>query len=204
MRKNIKYKNGFTLIELLAVMVVVIVIGGIGFSIIFSSLRATNKTNTLTSARQNGNYAISQMSKMIRFAKRFDGISADDSLNSYLTNCAQETVVPPSPTPTLVEYHYLKVTSFDGGQTKFSCAPATLAPPAGLISSGSGTTTLPLIDTTSIIVNSCYFTCDQTSSSDFPTISINFNLSQKEQNPLVERKASIDFNTSIVIRNLNR
>ena len=188
---------GFTLIEPVVVMAVVIAIGGIGFSIIFSSLRATNKTNTLTSARQNGNYAISQMSKMIRYAKRFDGVSTDDV--SYLSTCAVSVGVG-TPTPVPAQYHYLKVTSFEDVETKFTCVDKVTSSPSGLISFTAG----PLVDTDKIVVDTCYFTCSQTSSSDFPTIGISFSLSQKDLDSLVENKASVNFNTSIVMRNLNK
>ena len=60
------YKSGFTLIELLVVMIVVGIIGGDILSILFSILRGTNKTNRITQIRQNGNYALNLITRMIR------------------------------------------------------------------------------------------------------------------------------------------
>ena len=62
-------KKGFTLIELLASIAVIVVIGSVIAGIIKSSLRGSNKTNTIEAIRQNGNYALSQISKNIEYAQ---------------------------------------------------------------------------------------------------------------------------------------
>ncbi|MBI1982537.1 MAG: prepilin-type N-terminal cleavage/methylation domain-containing protein, partial [Candidatus Levybacteria bacterium] len=72
MRKILNSTNGFTLIEMLAVIFVLSTIGVLVAAIITSSLRGTSKTNTITSVRQNGFYAIAQMTKMIQNARRLD------------------------------------------------------------------------------------------------------------------------------------
>lgn len=185
---NIKYQKGYTLIELLAVMVVFVVIGGIVLAIIFSTLRATNKANTLAYLRQNGNYAISQMVKMIRDAEKFDGVKINNG-DLYGLLCQTQ------------DYHFLKITSFDGGTTEFTCLPINLPSlPNGKISSNSAL----LIDTNTISVTTCSFTCSHTSASDSPIIGISFSLSQGSDSPFVEKKASIDFKTSVTMRNLNK
>lgn len=191
---NIKYQKGYTLIELLAVMVVFVVIGGIVLAIIFSTLRATNKANTLAYLRQNGNYAISQMVKMIRDAEKFEGVKINSG-DSYRLSCQTQ------------DYHFLKITSFDGGTTEFTCLPINLPSlPNGQISSTSALLALPalLIDTSMISVTTCSFTCSHTSASDSPIIGISFSLSQGSDSPFVEKKASIDFETSVTMRNLNK
>ena len=191
-RKNSKFKmqnsklqfkiqKGFTLIELLVVMVIILAVGTIIGVILFSALRGTNKTNTITVVRQNGNYAISQMVKTIRNAKSFDS-----------TNCAQGT-----------QYQSVRVTSPTEGQIVFSCDAST-------ISSTSNGTTSSLLDTitsVSLDANSCYFTCTQNSSTDTQTIGIHFSLSQYQASGsivLPEKKAQIPFETSVSLRNLPR
>lgn len=189
---KIKNQKGYTLIELLAVMVVFVVIGGIVLAIIFSTLRATTKANTLAYLRQNGNYAISQMVKMVRDAEKFDGVKIDTS-DTYSLLC----------TPPPVSYHYLKIISFDGGSTEFVCLkanPNSPTLPNGKISSNSAL----LIDSDLISATDCYFTCSHTSASDSPIIGISFSLSQGSDSPFVEKKASIDFKTSVTMRNLNK
>lgn len=193
---------GFTLIELLVVIAVLVFVGFFIGSILFSALRGTNRTNTLTVVRQNGSFAISQTTKMLRNAMNFEGVSTDGV--GYVTDCTQ--TVPPSPTPTPdpIKYSYLKITSFDSGVTIFSCSD----PPFTLSSNSAS-----LLDTSTVsipdVADSCYFTCSQGSISDLPTIGINFLL--REVIPtgalLPEKTASataILFQTSVTLRNMGR
>lgn len=195
---KIKSTVGFTLVELLTVVAVVAVIGAlIGFILTFS-LRGTNKTNSTNEVRQNGNYAILQMSKMIEYAKSFDGVSTDGE--SYTHNCTAAIPPSPTPTPTPSQYNYIKITNFDGAQTVFAClssSPPTIA-----------SNTASLLDITSVSVDSgsCYFTCSQERITVSPIVGINFSLSKKTKTGGVfnENKASIPFQTSVTMRNLGK
>ncbi len=109
----IRKPKGFTLIELMVVMAVTIFVGGIIGSILFSSLRGTNKSNALTTVRQNGNFALIQMTKMIRDAKK---------LNSPCT--ISDTI---------------NFSSFSGGDTVFIC---DLSNPQGPTISSNGASLL--------------------------------------------------------------
>lgn len=62
-------KKGFTLIELLVVIGILSAVAAVAGSILSSSLRGSDKTLTLDQVRQNGNYALILMTKMIRGAK---------------------------------------------------------------------------------------------------------------------------------------
>lgn len=185
MIKILNSKKGYTLIELLIVMVVLVTVGIIVAAIIVSSLRGTNKAKTLETIRKNGNYTIAQMSKMIEFAQSFQGVSSDGSI--YTVVCS---------TPS-AQYKYIKITSFDNLRTTFVCDfsanPAT-------ISSNSAS----FIDTSEVVLASCYFTCQRTNISDLPVIGINFSLSQKSVSSFFENKASSSFQTSVIMRNLNK
>lgn len=185
--KDARNSAGFTLVEILVVMIVLIFLGAIIGSIIMSVLRGTNKTNTLTMVRQNGSYAISQISKMLRNAKNFEGVSIDGAGGSYITNCVSST-----------EYKYMKIKSFDEGVTTFSCAGSPLK-----ISSGSA----ELLDTSAVIVDECYFRCTVSGVSDYPRIDIYFSLRANSSSLLPERKASesaILFNTTVNLRNVGK
>ncbi len=193
--KNLKFKiknfeKGYTLVELLAVMSIVVVVGVIAAGILTSSLRGGSKSNVLDNVRQNGNFAITQISKMISYSQNFNGISTDGSF--YTTNCTQNIPPSPSPTPTPVVYKYIKITSFDGGQTIFSCNNSTIA------SNGAS-----LIDTSSVSVVLCSFSCTQDNFGQAPTIGINLTLSQNNPNNFAEKGAIIPFQTSVTIRNSN-
>lgn len=177
---NVK-DGGFTLIEILAVIFVLSTIGVLVAAIITSSLRGTNKTNTITAVRQNGFFAIAQMTKMIQNARKLD--------NPY------PCVPPPTPTPQ-PSHQSITIASADGGQTTLTCnygSPSTIA-------SNSGS----LLDTNAVKLDLCTFTCSQTSLSDPPIIGISFTLTQKREDSFFEQSASIPFQTSVVMRNVSR
>ena len=182
-------EKGFTLVELLAVIMVLGVIGGVVGGILISSLIGTNKTNSLESVRQNGNYALSQISKSIEFSRSFEGVSSNNL--TYITDCTQPLGVSPTPTP--VPYSYIKITSADGNETVFSCSSST-------ISSNSAS----LVNGSTIVVSSCSFTCSQDDLVVPPTIGINFTLSDRKGGSFVQNTTSVSFQTSVTLRNLNR
>lgn len=183
--RNFRNQKGYTLLELLAVMIVMAAIGLLVATILVSSLRGTNKTNVINTVRENGNYTIQQMSKMIEFAQTFQGVSLNGV--SYSSACS----VPST------QYSYIKITSFDNGQTIFSC---NMGSNPKTIASNSAS----FINTSDVTLTSCYFTCTRNNLSQSPTIGINFNLSQNSTSSFFEKKASISFDTSVVIRNLNK
>mgnify|MGYP001591228979 CR=1 FL=1 len=198
MNKKIRNpEKGYTLIELLAVMIVVITVGTIIAGIIVNSLRGGNRSTNVNDIRENGNFALSQVSKMIIFAKSFDGVS-DGTTDAngkliYTTNCTV-AAPPPPPTPTPIHYKYLEITSFDQGKTVFECNGARLA------SNGA-----ELVDTsTRYIITDCYIVCTQNNISVLPTISISFTLSKKTTSvSFAENNISIPFETSANFRNNN-
>lgn len=201
--KNFKLKikhlqKGYTLIELLAVMVVLIVVGGIITSILISSLRGSNRSTSVNDVRQNGNYVLSQMSKMIAFAMTFQGISTDGT--NYATDCVPAPAPPAgTPTPTPAAYSYIKVTSFDQGTTIFSCQTDPVTNQLLIASNGAS-----MVDTSSVQVVNCFFTCSQANISTPPTLDINFTLAKNTSGLFVENNVSIPFETSITPRNANK
>jgi prepilin-type N-terminal cleavage/methylation domain-containing protein len=182
--------KGYTLVEMLSVILVFSVIGGIISVIFASSLRGTNKANITNEVRQNGNYALIQISKTITYAKGFNGISENGV--DYISDCY---VAPISPTPVPPEYHYLKVSDFNGGIILFTCNQSS----SEIASNGAS-----LINTEIVKVDACKFSCNQPSIAEPPTIGISFILSQKNESNFFENKASIPFETTVAIRNPNR
>lgn len=191
----IKIKNlqkGFTLVELLAVMLILVSVGGMVTVILISTLRNGSKSNSINDVRQNGQFVMSQMSKMITYSSEFCGLSTDGTgssddcdlksqSNTFTTDCT----VSPSPS-----YNYIKIRSFDGGQTVFSCSGNTIA------SNGAS-----MVNVGSFVTSACSFTCSQLSSTSPPTININFTLSKVNSGLFVENQAIIPFETSLTIRN---
>ena len=68
-------EKGYTLIELLAVMFVLTTVGTIMAGIVVNSLRGSNRSTNVNDIRENGNFTISQISKMISFAKSAGAVS---------------------------------------------------------------------------------------------------------------------------------
>lgn len=178
-------QRGFTLIEILTSITVLVAVGAIMTGVISSVLRGANKTSNIEVIRENGNYAISQISKNIQFAKVFDGFSTDNT--SYVTSC----VNPTNPT----EYEYVKVTLHDDSQVMYRCE-----------SNGRFTTNgTSVVNTASVSFSSCSITCTQKKSSDVPIVGINFELEPLNSSVLVENSTPpIPFETSVTVRNYRR
>ena len=66
-------KNGFTLVEIMIVIGILGIIVVIGSGAFFSILRGSTKVRTLQLVKQNGDYAISVMERMIRNARNVSG-----------------------------------------------------------------------------------------------------------------------------------
>ena len=201
---NVKCQRGFTLIELLVVVVILVVLGSIIAGVITFSLRGTNKANTIENIRQSGNYAISQMGKTIEYAKDFDGLSVDG--NTYVKTCPN---VNPTPIPTFSAYNYVKITSFDGDSIIYSCSSIAGIPTVAYQKKPSHIQVPPpavsFIDTSSIQVSSCSFTCVVARTTDVPVIQIDFTLQPAVASNLVEKFAQpINFETSVTMRNYQR
>ncbi len=196
--KQLDKNKGFTLIELLASMIVILVTGSIIGSIFISSLRVTNKTNTINSVRQNGYFAIIQISKMLRDAKRIEGVSINGS-PPFSETCEVAGVEPLTPTPVPIEYKAIMVQLFNGEITTFACEDD----PKKTISINGAS----LLDVTTVATSTCYFTCSQKSLTDYITIGINFSLTEYKPVGAVlfpEFTASIPFETAVVVRNISR
>ncbi|MEN9407160.1 MAG: hypothetical protein RLZZ455_376 [Candidatus Parcubacteria bacterium] len=169
-------------------------------TIFVAGLRGTNRSSAEADVRQNGNLALTQMSRMIRNAKIFNGVSVDGASN-YTTTC----YVPSSdPTPTPQVYKSVKVTSFDGGVSTLSC------PAVGetVLTSTSATfaTPFPLTDANRVIVapSSCYFTCTQESVTDAPAIGISFTVESLRGSGAIGQSVEQLFQTVVLPRNYLR
>jgi type II secretory pathway pseudopilin PulG len=205
LRKNVLKKRnaqwGFTLIEMLAVIVIVIVIAAIVGGIITSVLRGANRSNSISDVQQNGNFALSQMTRMIQFAKSFDGVSKDG------VNFTQDCTTPAiTPTPAPVLYQSVEITNADDLKTTFQCVPAGVNTASTIASmSAQPASNVSLLDTNSVTLINCGFTCSQQTIVDSPTIGISFTLQKQQgQSSFFESVTSLLFQTNIIMRNNNR
>lgn len=170
-----KTEKGFTLVELLAVIAVLGVVGSVIFGVLLTTLRGSNRSDSLAVVSQNGNVAMNQMVRMIQFAKKIE----------VPTTCYIDD------TETSVATSSVTIRNYDDGLTEFSCANETL-------SSNSAS----LIDTNQVEISSCQFTCTQESTYDVPSIHILFTASKKGDGQLFENTASLPFETMVTPRNV--
>jgi type II secretory pathway pseudopilin PulG len=175
-------KQGYTLVELLAVIIILVTVGTIISAILASVLRSSNKSVNTESVRRNGNYAITQMSKMIAYAQKLEGVSLDGS--QYYTDCVSQ--------PASAQYNYLRIKSFDGGITTFACNDSKIA-------SLSASETNYLVDP--VLNAACYFKCTQESAAAPAKIDIFLNLSVQNSANFSEGQVEIPFETSVIILN---
>lgn len=68
-----KMKKGFTLIEIIVVVGILGIVTVMGTNLFFSILRGSTKTKILQLVKQNGDYAITVMGRMIRNARSVSG-----------------------------------------------------------------------------------------------------------------------------------
>lgn len=169
--------KGFTLIELLVVISIFVLLTTIILGTLIVVLRGSKNADSLILVKQNGNYAMSQMIRIIRFAKSLDSPVTCDStpLNS------------------------ITITTFDLNQTTFSC-PVDPLPTPNFIASNSANST-KLTNKQSIGVSACSFVCTQSSTGP-PLINITFSLKKINSNGLPEGDVTIPFQSSVTMRNL--
>lgn len=167
---------GFTLIEILVSISIVITTTTIIVAILSSSFRGISKSTISEDVRQNGNNAISRMSRSIQYAEGFRGASIDD--DTYEPSCLLGAGK---------NYQYIKVLS-GGQEIKLSCNNLSVD-------------SSPLIDITKvkIVAGTCSFKCTQTSDSS-PIIGISFDLSEASAS-VPEKSRTIHFSTTVKMRN---
>ncbi|HVZ66890.1 MAG TPA: prepilin-type N-terminal cleavage/methylation domain-containing protein [Patescibacteria group bacterium] len=177
MKKLLTNNKGYTVVELLAVVSILVIISGIISSILYSTLRGSNKVKVTTEVTQNGTYAMSIITKTIndsRNVTQVDGVDIDD--------CTA------SPSGKSITFQRL-----DGSTTTFSCS-------AGDIASNSAS----IINTNTVQVDdaSCIFTCYQKADDLYalPVIGVNFKIEDKNATA-EESQGSANFENSIALRN---
>lgn len=176
-KQHYQKDKGFTLIELLAVLIVLISVGGIMFGVLFASLRGSTRATVLTDVQDNGDYAITEMSRVIRFAQ---AVVSPESC-----------IVGPTPTP--IATSSVTLQTVDHSSITYTCPEDA----EGTIASNGAS----LVDTQMVEVTSCTFTCSQTSLYESPTIGISFSLNKKDATSLLENNAPLMFQTSVTLRN---
>lgn len=178
-KRKFRVQSGFTLVEILAVLAITGIVGTLMFQTLSSTLRSANKSSSIATIQQNGNFVLSQMSRMIRYS-----IALESPETCYLGS---------SPTPTPVVSNSITIKNVDNNSTTFSCDIAS-----GLLASNSAS----MLNNQEVAVTACSFSCIQANPSTSPTIDISFTLNKKNSNNLVENNSPLTFHTSVVLRNV--
>lgn len=167
-------KKGFTLVEILVTSGIFIIITTIIVSILFIILRGAKKSDSIVIVRQNGEQAMAQMVRIMRFAKSLD----------YPATCDG------------TQKDHISVTAVDLSQTTFTC-PSAPAPTPNFIDLNS----TKLTNDAAVVVDSCSFVCTQQAGNS-PIIGISFTLSKKNLSGLPEENSRIPFKSSVTLRNI--
>lgn len=175
-------KSGFTLLEIIVVIALLGIVGVMAVDIFFTSLRGGTKAETLKEIKQNGDFAISVMERMIRNAQEVTSTCDGSSMPS------------------------ITIRNPDYYETTFECVWDLIEEVAYIASSSAAITSknitlvrpgTPSPDCTSADLT---FTCSQTASKP-ETVSISFTLYQKGVTSRPEERASVTFETTISLRN---
>ncbi len=176
---NKKFSLGFTLIELLVSIAIIITTTTVVVAILASSFTGITKSSISEDVRQNGNSALSRMTRTIQFAESFQGVSKDGV--DYVPSCSLsggET------------YNYVKVKTNTQIVT-LSCTNADIM---------MGTSSLLDKNKVSVLKDSCAITCLQENISTPPVIGISFGLFNASATD--QKKSESFFSTSVKMRNL--
>lgn len=201
---QIMHENkGFSLIELLTVAVILVIISTVIAGIITATLRGTSKSKITNIVSQNGTYAVSVMTGIVRSSTAVDKIIEEDG-----TEYNSPTTLTCTEDPKR-EGKSITLTRFDGDQTILSCIRASGGGIQNYIASTSASTgeEVSLTDNTSVEVDfdSCYFTCRRSGSvgNTFspPLVEVGFTLKQPGADASHIDSVSVPFSTQILMRN---
>lgn len=175
-------RQGFTLIELLVSVAIIAGLGTVLAQAFFTTTRSNTKVERLTDVKQNGEYALAVMERMIRNAR------------SLTATCSSEgTQATPS----------AAIVGPDGFMTTFQCAlDGAVTRIASVSSFGTEylTSSAVTMGGASCDADTLNFYC--TSVAMIPkSLKVTFQLSQKGTPTDQFEKASATFQTSIGIRN---
>jgi type II secretory pathway pseudopilin PulG len=174
---------GFSLIELMVGLAIMITATTIVLAIIVSSFRLSSKSTIQDQVRQNGNYALSQMTKVLLYADSINNIA--DSSGPFSLPCGS------SKSFSSIDVTYNKTDTY-----YFSCGTSD-----GLKSGATYSAANSMINP-NIYVTSCEFKCTQADTAVPPQLEIRFKLQYGAGGAVVEKSAEQTFSTRIKMRNL--
>jgi prepilin-type N-terminal cleavage/methylation domain-containing protein len=176
---------GFTLIEILITISIVGIIGILLAQVFFTTTKVNTKTELQKDIRQNGQFALDVMSRMIR--------SAIEVTSTCDTTGTQSTSI--------------QITNPDGDMTTFECLYADSVSRIASTSASTGQSSYLTSKNVTLGGTSCndadmtlLFTC-QSGSSQTPFVTLQFDLMQKGAGTNQTEQANQSFQLGVNVRN---
>jgi len=169
-----KTEQGFTLVEILVVIGLLGIIVAIGSNMFFTTLRSSSKSKILTTVKQNGDYALATIERLIRDSEK------------VITNSDGSLCV--------AGMNKIKTKRLNGDEIEFSCEGEGTTD--SLIASNSARLT-----SSDVKVDSCSFDCSSQGEFYPQVVMINFTLSQAAVTTRPEEQASLNFKATVTTRN---
>lgn len=169
-------RKGFTLMEILVSVGILVILAVVGSNLFFSLMKGAAKTKILSLVKQEGNYALLVMERTIRNA-------------GSLEECGSDYITVQSPNDELTTFHFcgnpdFLIASKSGNRDSMTCEAARLTSDRVKLVSSSLTCTPPI------------------SEFDSWTVEIKYTLGQAAAILRPEEQASVDFQTTVSLRNL--
>lgn len=177
--KKIKM-TGFTLIEILVAIALMVSASTIVIAIVTSVFRSSNKTTSIELIRHNGTSAKDSITRLIKFADSFVGVSED---GEFFASACDSVVI----------YSHVRVKS-EGIDRTISCTDSDIAiDGASLID----------LNRVEVVPATCTIICSQEVESVPPIIGLSFDLTLADTNQadLPEGNVTVNFSTSVKMRN---
>jgi prepilin-type N-terminal cleavage/methylation domain-containing protein len=172
-KKKLLKSNGFTLIEVLVVAGLLVVVAVVISNMFFTTFRSSTKTKALTTVKQNGDYTLAVMERLIRGSQE------------VTSSCPE--VPPAAPIVT----NNITIKMLNGDEIVFSCDLENK-----LIASNGANLTSDQVK-----LDNCSFECRSQGEFYPQVVTIDFTLSQANEAVREEERAKVDFETTVVTRN---
>lgn len=167
-------KRGFTLLELLVTTGIMTLVTVILTQVLFSTIHVNTKTEIMKEVKQNGDFALGIIIRMIQNGRAITS-ACDGTTASSIT-----------------------LTNADGGETTFTCLPDS---DVLRIASNSALLTSPKVTLTGVsCTDAIDFVCT-TAAGGTKSVKISFSLAQKGTPPSAYETAAGTFQTTVSVRN---
>jgi prepilin-type N-terminal cleavage/methylation domain-containing protein len=187
---NFTLRSGFTLIELIIVVGILSLMSLVIAQVFFTTMKTNTKTELMKDVKQNGEYAMDGLSRMIQNAAGIEGTCVD---------------IAETQTPT----DEITVIDHFGTSILLKCVDIGTPSVARIASVSGGISEYLTSDSVSLISDSGDLTCTSsplqfscTSVGGIPSsVGISFRLRQKNTAQSVEESADSEFRSTVTIRN---